>query len=78
MLPLGDEARKLGLPVGRLLLALVSGLVHKRCQPNVHLLCELPGNNNCVLLKLLCIYNLREVSLAALTKIGHFILAKSP
>ena len=66
-MPLGDEARKIGIPLDGLLLALVGGLVQKRCQPNSYLLHELLENNNCELLKPLFLDKLRKVSSAALT-----------
>ena len=66
-MPLVDEARKLGLPLDGLLLALVGSLVQKRCQPNSYLLHELLENNNCELLQPLCLDKIREVSSAALT-----------
>ena len=66
-MPLVDEARKLGLPLNGLLLALVSGLVQKRCQPNGYILCALMENNNFALLQPLCLDKLRKVSSAALT-----------
>ena len=66
-MPLVDEARKLGLPLDGLLLALVGGLVQKICQPNGYLLCALLENNNCALLQPLCLDKIRKVILAALT-----------
>ena len=78
MLSLGNEVRKLGLPVGGILLALVGGLVQNRCKPISHFLPALLENNNCALLQPLCLNKLREVSLEALTKIVHIILYKSP
>ena len=66
-MPLGDEAHKLGLPLERLLLALVGGLVQKRCQLNGYLLCTLLENNNCALMQTLCLNKLRKVRSATLT-----------
>ena len=77
MLNLGDKARIRGLPVGGLLLTLVGGLVQKICQLSGHLLHELLENNNCALLQPLCLDMICKVNLTALTKIGHFISAKS-
>ena len=66
-MPLVDEARKLGLPLDGLLLALVGSLVQKRCQLNSYLLRALLENNNCALLQPLFLDKLCKVSSAALT-----------